>query len=71
MDQVLNQENALLLTTVRKFLEEEILPYEDEVDKTGEVNPELGKQIEKRAKEIGLFAANLPTEVGGGGLDYR
>jgi len=71
LDQVLNQENALLLTTVRKFLEEEILPYEDEVDKTGEVNPELGKQIEKRAKEIGLFAANLPTEVGGGGLDYR
>ena len=71
MDQVLNQENALLLTTVRKFLEEEILPYEDEVDKTGEVSPELGKQIETRAKEIGLFAANLPTEVGGGGLDYR
>ena len=71
MDQVINQENALLLTTVRKFLEEEILPYEEEVDKTGEVNPELGKQIEARAKEIGLFAANLPTEVGGGGLDYR
>ena len=71
MDQVINQENALLLTTVRKFVEEEILPYEDEVDKTGEVKPELGKQIETRAKEVGLFAANLPTEVGGGGLDYR
>ena len=71
MDQVINQENALLHTTVRKFVEEEILPYEDEVDKTGEVKPELGKQIETRAKEVGLFAANLPTEVGGGGLDYR
>ena len=71
MDQVLTQENALLLKTVRKFLEEEILPYEDEVDRTGEVNPELGKQIETRAKQVGLFAANLPCEVGGGGLDYR
>ena len=71
MDQVINQVNALLLTTVRKFVEQEILPYEDEVDKTGEVKPELGKQIETRAKEVGLFAANLPTEVGGGGLDYR
>ena len=71
MDQVTNQENALLLTTVRKFIDKEILPYEDEVDKTGEVKPELGKQIETRAKEVGLFAANLPTEVGGGGLDYR
>ena len=71
MDQVADQENALLLGTVRQFLKEEIMPYEDEVDKTGEVRLELGRQIEQRAKEVGLFAANLPSEVGGGGLDYR
>lgn len=71
MDQVTNPENSLLLTTVRKFLEKEILPYEEEVDKIGEVSRELGRQIETRSKEVGLFAANLPSEVGGGGLDYR
>ena len=71
MDQVTNPENNLLLTTVRKFLEKEILPYEEEVDKIGEVSLELGKQIETRSKQVGLFAANLPSEVGGGGLDYR
>ncbi len=71
LDQVADQENALLLGTVRQFLKEEIMPYEDEVDKTGEVRLELGRQIEQRAKEVGLFAANLPSEVGGGGLDYR
>ncbi len=71
MDQVTSSENSLLLMTVSKFLEEEILPHEDEVDKTGEVSPDLGRQIETRAKEVGLFAANLPVEVGGGGLDYR
>ena len=71
MDQVTNPENNLLLTTVRKFLEKEILPYEEEGDKIGEVSRELGRQIETRSKEVGLFAANLPSEVGGGGLGYR
>ena len=31
---------------------------------------ELGKQIQKRAKEQGLHAANMPEEAGGGGLDF-
>ena len=31
----------------------------------------MGRQIEKRAKDIGLFAANLPTDIGGGGLSYQ
>ena len=70
MDQITTQESSLILDTVRKFLEEEIYPYE-ETDKIGEVPIELGKQIEEKAKEAGLFAANLPVEVGGGGLDYR
>ena len=31
---------------------------------------ELGRQIEKRAIAAGLYAANLPESVGGGGLDH-
>ena len=71
LDQITSQESSLILNTARKFLEEEIYPYEETVDKIGEVPIELGKQIEEKAKEAGLFAANLPVEVGGGGLDYR
>ena len=71
LDQITSQESSLILNTARKFLEEEIYPYEEKVDKIGEVPIELGKQIEEKAKEAGLFAANLPLEVGGGGLDYR
>ena len=71
LDQITSQESSLILDTARKFLEEEIYPYEETVDKIGEVPIELGKQIEEKAKEAGLFAANLPVEVGGGGLDYR
>ena len=71
MDAAMDYENELLLDTVKAFMEAEIYPHEDMVDKTGEVPEDLGRQIEKRAIEAGLYAANLPEDVGGGGLDYR
>ena len=65
-----NHEKELLENTVKRFVEEELYPHEETVDKNGEVPLELGRQIEKKSKDLGLFAANLPIEVGGGGLDY-
>ena len=70
MNAVVSHENELLLNTVQCFLKDEIYPHEDAVDRSGEVPLELGRQIEARAKEVGLFAANLPEAVGGGGLNY-
>ena len=64
-------EKQLLGKTVKRFVEEELFPHEELVDKTGQVPIDLGKQIEKKSKELGLFAANLPEDVGGGGLDYE
>ncbi len=60
----------MLIESVRQFMAEEIFPHEREVERLGEVPVELGKQIQKRSMEQGLFAANMPEEVGGGGLDY-
>ncbi len=71
MDFELTHEQEMLLDTVRRFMAAEIYPHEDEVDRQGRVPPELGRQIERRALETGLFAANLPLSVGGGGLDYK
>ena len=71
MDIELSHEQRMLLETVQAFLEQEIYPHEEEVDRLGRVPLELGRQIEKRAIEVGLFAANLPESVGGGGLDYQ
>ena len=71
MSDQMDHENELLLNTLKAFMDAEIFPYEDEVDAKGEVPIELGRQIEKRAKDIGLFAANLPTDIGGGGLSYQ
>lgn len=65
-----SHENDLLLKTVKSFMEAEMFPHEEMVDSTGEVPEELGRQIEAKAKELGLYACNLPEEVGGGGLGY-
>ena len=63
-----SHENQLLLKTVQAFMKAELFPHEDLVDKIGEVPLDLGRQIEKRAMEAGLYSANLPESVGGGGL---
>ena len=52
MNLSMSHENELLLNTVKSFLEDEIYPYEEEVDRTGQVPIELGRQIEDRAKKL-------------------
>jgi acyl-CoA dehydrogenase len=46
-----------------------LFPHEALVDKLGKVPPELVEQIKKRSIDAGLYAANMPSELGGGGLD--
>ncbi|MBO69041.1 MAG: acyl-CoA dehydrogenase [Acidiferrobacteraceae bacterium] len=70
MDLELSEEQQMLLKTVRSFVERELLPHEQEVEKLGEVPHDLGQHITERALDTGLYAANLPASVGGAGLDY-
>ncbi len=70
MDDFLTDEHRMLIDSVRAFVEEELRPYENETDKTGEVPAELAQRITSRAIEMGFYAANMPASVGGGGLDY-
>ncbi len=65
----LEHEQQLLIDTVRSFVEKELYPYEQEVERDNALRPGLIEQIKSRAMEKGLYAANLPEEVGGGGLD--
>jgi len=39
------------------------------VEKLGEVPPDLVKQIKERSIAAGIYACNMPSEYGGGGLD--
>ena len=68
MDFALANEQQLIVDTVRGFVERELYPHEDEVDRTGIVPRELGQDIKRRVINLGFFAPNLPEEVGGGGL---
>ncbi|TIP78098.1 MAG: acyl-CoA dehydrogenase, partial [Mesorhizobium sp.] len=44
-------------------------PHEREVERTGVLRRELIEEIKAKAIEAGLYAANMPAEVGGAGLD--
>lgn len=66
----LSSEQQMIVDTVRRFVENELYPHEAEVERTGIVPPELGEEIKNKCIKLGFFAANLPEEVGGGGLNH-
>ena len=54
---------------VRRFVDEELIPFEVEAEMTGGVLPEgVSKLQRRRAREIGLHALAIPKEHGGQGL---
>ncbi|TIY07403.1 MAG: acyl-CoA dehydrogenase family protein, partial [Mesorhizobium sp.] len=65
----LSEEQKLIVETTRAFVENELYPHEREVERTGVLRRELIEEIKAKAIEAGLYAANMPTEVGGAGLD--
>ncbi|MGB0383429.1 MAG: acyl-CoA dehydrogenase family protein [Ardenticatenaceae bacterium] len=65
----LTEEQEMIVESVRAFVEQELYPYEDEVERTNEIRPELKDQIIEKALEQGFYAANMPAEYGGAGLD--
>ncbi|CAA9334830.1 MAG: Acyl-CoA dehydrogenase PA4979 [uncultured Nocardioidaceae bacterium] len=69
MDFGLTDEHHAIVETVRRFVDKELRPHEDEVERLDEVPDELAASIRGKAIEAGLYAANMPEEVGGGGLD--
>ena len=67
----LNEEQQMIVDTTRAFVEREIYPHEAEVERTGHLRPDLIAEIKAKAIEAGLYAANMPVEVGGAGLDTQ
>ena len=69
MDFGLTDEQRSIVEVTRAFVERELYPHEEEVERTGVLRPELAAQIRAKALAAGLVAANMPEEVGGAGLD--
>ncbi len=68
MDFSLNDEQKMMIETVRRFIAEELKPLEDEVEDQGFLDPAKAQAIHSKAKSLGLYAMNMPAELGGGGL---
>lgn len=66
----LTDEQEMIVSTVRGFVENEIYPHEEMVEKTGQVPYELGEEIKQKCIDLGFYACNFPEEVGGGGLNH-
>jgi acyl-CoA dehydrogenase len=69
MDFSLSDEQQMILKTTREFVVNELYPHEQEVEETGVLRAELYRELKAKAIEAGLYAANMPVEVGGAGLD--
>ncbi|HHL22078.1 MAG TPA: acyl-CoA dehydrogenase [Aliiroseovarius sp.] len=66
----LTQEQEMIAATVRSFVEREIYPHEDLVERTGEVPREVADEIRRKTIELGFYACNFPESVGGAGLNH-
>ena len=69
MDFALTTEQTLLVDSLRAFVEKEIFPHETEVERLDGVPPEIAAAIKQKAIDQGFYAANMPEDLGGGGLD--
>jgi acyl-CoA dehydrogenase len=58
------QDFADVLSAVRTFVREQVIPREDEIERTDEIPA----QLRETAKRMGLFGYALPEEYGGLGL---
>ena len=65
----LSSEQEMIIDTVRSFVEQELYPHEDEVEKNNHIDSSLAESIKQKAINLGLYATNMPVEYGGGGLD--
>ncbi len=69
MDFSLTDEQQLIVKTTREFVQNELYPHEKEVEETGVLRDDLHHELKAKAIDAGLYAANMPVEVGGAGLD--
>lgn len=65
----MTDEQRMIVETTRAFVEAELFPHEAQVERTGHLPLELIREIQQKAMAAGLYAANMPAEVGGAGLD--
>jgi len=69
MEFALTDEQRMIVETTRAFVEAELLPREAGIERSGHLPMEVIREVQAKAMDAGLYAANMPQEVGGAGLD--
>ncbi|GAA0441315.1 acyl-CoA dehydrogenase family protein [Lentibacillus halophilus] len=62
-----SEEQNMLRTTVRNFVDNEIIPYIAEWDREGKFDPSIMQKL----SDLGLMGVCIPEEYGGSGMDYN
>ncbi len=61
----LTEEQEMIVSTVRSFVENEIYPHETTVERLGHVPHEIGEEIKRKTIKLGFYASNFPESAGG------
>ncbi len=64
----LPDELILFRDTLRRFVDQELIPVEQRVQKAGEIPPDLHAILSEKAKKAGLWLLDVPEEYGGQNL---
>ncbi|ADE39165.1 acyl-CoA dehydrogenase family protein [Candidatus Puniceispirillum marinum] len=68
MQFALDDQQRLLVRTIRDFVKRELMPLEDRVEADGFLADDIAAEIQQKSRDLGLYAVNIPTAYGGGGL---
>ena len=66
VDELLTDEHKLIRETVRNYVKKEISPIIEDYAQRAE----FPEQIVKQLGDLGAFGPTIPTQYGGGGMDY-
>jgi glutaryl-CoA dehydrogenase len=66
LDELLSEEHLMVRTAVRDYVKKEISPIIEDYAQRAEFPIQIVKQL----GDLGVFGPTVPTEYGGGGLDY-
>ena len=68
MDFELPEELRMMKETLRRFIDNEVIPIEREAYDGHLMVPEVREKLEARARELGIWMIDIPEEYGGMGL---
>ena len=65
MDFELPGEIRILKDTMRRFVDQELIPIEMQSMDGPELKPDIRKKLEAKTRELGLWLLEVPAELGG------